>query len=165
MSWPGPPAALVFVARSPWREVTAHPPPGSPRYAQGRRRSVAERFIFPSLITKTFLHQFQVREQQKSKGFFHAFQAPLDRLADGLLMHTLGLGNLFDAFAKNDVSIDPAALDLRQGVEGVPEPDKQLHALQKLLGRGLMQASGVFDPVLTVQGILRFVPGEPPRPL
>ena len=77
-------------------------------------------------------------------------------------MHTLGLGNLFDAFAKNDVSIDPAALDLRQGVEGVPEPDKQLHALQKLLGSGLMQAGGVFDPVLTVQGILRFVPGEPP---
>lgn len=63
---------------------------------------------------------------------------------------------------KNDVSIDPAALDLRQGVEGVPEPDKQLHALQKLLGRGLMQAGGVFDPILTVQGILRLVPGEPP---
>ena len=60
------------------------------------------------------------------------------------------------------MSVDPAALDLRQGVEGVPEPDKQLHALQKLLGSGLMQAGGVFDPVLTVQGILRFVPGEPP---
>lgn len=101
-------------------------------------------------------------KQQKSKSFFHAFQAPLDRLADGLLMHTLGLGNLFDAYAKNDMSVDPAALDLRQGVEGVPEPDKQLHALQKLLGRGLMQAGGVFDPVLTVQGILRFVPSEPP---
>ena len=66
-------------------------------------------------------------------------------------MHTLGLGNLFDAFAKNDVSIDPAALDLRQGVEGVPQTDKQLHAFQKLLGRGLMQAGRVFDPVLTVQ--------------
>ena len=77
-------------------------------------------------------------------------------------MHTLGLGNLFDAYAKNDMSIDPAALDLRQGVEGVPQTDEQLHALQKLLGRGLMQAGGVFDPVLTVQGILRFVPGEPP---
>ena len=87
---------------------------------------------------------------------------PRFRLADGLFMHTLGLGNLFDAFAKNDVSIDPAALDLRQGVEGVPEPDKQLLAFQKFLGRGLMQAGGVFDPVLTVQGILRLVPGEPP---
>ena len=30
---------------------------------QGRRRSVAERFIFPSLLTKTFLHQFQVGKQ------------------------------------------------------------------------------------------------------
>ena len=77
-------------------------------------------------------------------------------------MHTLGLGNLFDAYAKNDMSVDPASLDLRQGVEGVPEPDKQLHALQKLLGSGLMQAGGVFDPVLAVQRILRLVPGEPP---
>ena len=162
MGWPGPPAALVFVARSPWREVTAHPPPGSPRYAQGRRRSVAERFIFPSLITKTFLHQFQVGKQQKSKSFFHAFQAPLDRLADGLLMHTISLSNRFDAYAKNDVSVDPAALDLRQGIERVPQPDKPLLEFQDFLGRGLMQAGGVFDPVLTVQGILRFVPGEPP---
>lgn len=77
-------------------------------------------------------------------------------------MYTIGLGNFFDAYAKNDMSVDPAALDLRQGVEGVPEPDKQLHAFQKLLGCGLMQAGGVFDPVLTVQRILRFVPGEPP---
>ena len=118
--------------------------------------------IFPSLITKTFLHQFQVGKQQKSKSFFHAFQAPLDRLADGLLMYTIGLGNFFDAYAKNDMSVDPAALDLRQGIERVPEPDKQFHALQKFLGRRLMQAGGVFDPVLTVQGILRLVPGEPP---
>src|SRR5699024_57444 len=77
----------------------------------------AREVILPSLITTTFLHQVQVGKQQKSKSFFHAFHAPLDRLADGLLMHTLGLGNLFDAFAKNDMSIDPAALDLRQGVE------------------------------------------------
>lgn len=118
--------------------------------------------IFPSLLTKTFLHQFQVGKQQKLKSFFHAFQAPLDRLADGLLMYPIGLGNLFDAYAKNDVSVNPAALDLRQGVEGVPQTDEQLHALQKLLGSGLMQAGGVFDPVLTIQGILRLVPGKPP---
>src|SRR5699024_2172290 len=92
-------------------------------------------------------------EQQKSKSFFHTFQAPLDRLTDGLLMHTLGLGNLFDAFAKNDMSIYPAALDLRQGVEGVPKPDKPLLELQDFLGCGLVQAGGVFDPVLAVQRI------------
>ena len=77
-------------------------------------------------------------------------------------MHTLGLGNLFDAFAKNDVSIDPAALDLRQRVEGVPKTDKPLLELQDFLGSGLVQAGGVFDPVLAVQRILRLVPGEPP---
>ena len=37
---------------------------------QGRRRSVAERFIFPSLITKTFLHQFQVGNSKNQKVFF-----------------------------------------------------------------------------------------------
>lgn len=115
-----------------------------------------------TLLRKTFLHQFQVGKQQKSKSFFHAFQASLDRLADGLLMHTIGLGNLFDAYAKNDMSVDPAALDLRQGVERVPQPDKPLLEFQDFLGRGLMQAGGVFDPVLTVQGILRLVPGESP---
>ena len=37
-----------------------------------------------------------------------------------------------------------------------------LHPLQQLLRRGLMQAGRVFDPVLTVKGILRLVAGEPP---
>ena len=55
-------------------------------------------------------------------------------------MHTLGLGNLFDAFAKNDVSIDPAALDFRQGVEGVPKTDKPLLELQNFLGSSCRQA-------------------------
>ena len=72
-------------------------------------------------------------------------------------MHTLGLGNLFDAFAKNDVSIDPAALDLRQRVEGVPKTDKSLLELQHFLGSGLVQAGGVFDPIVTIQGIICLV--------
>ena len=78
-------------------------------------------------------------------------------------MHTLGLGNLFDAFAKNDVSIDPAALDLRQGVEGVPQPEEQLLAIHELLGAGLVQAGGVFDPIVTVQGIISPVVAHPLR--
>ena len=57
-------------------------------------------------------------------------------------MHTLGLGNLFDAFAKNDVSIDPAALDFWQGVEGVPKTDKPLLEFQDFLGSWLVQAGG-----------------------
>ena len=99
---------------------------------------------------------------KKSKSFFHALKATLDRLADRLLMYALGLGNFLDALSKNDVGINPAALDLRQRVECVPQTDEQLHALQKLLGRWLMQAGGIFDPVIAVQRILRLMPGEPP---
>ena len=40
--------------------------------------------------------------------------------------------------AKNDVSIDPAALDLRQRVEGVPKTDKPLLELQHFLGLSLI---------------------------
>ena len=57
---------------------------------------------------------------KKSKSFFHTLKSPLDRLADRLLMYALGLGNFLDALSKNDVGINPAALDLRQRVEGVP---------------------------------------------
>ena len=46
-------------------------------------------------------------------------------------MYALGLGNFLDALSKNDVGINPAALDLRQRVECVPQTDEQLHtALQ-----------------------------------
>ena len=54
------------------------------------------------------------------------------------------------------------ALNSLPEVQGVPEVNEQLHALQKLLGRWLMQAGGIFDPVIAVQRILRLVPGEPP---
>ena len=64
--------------------------------------------------------------------------------------------------AKNDTGIHAAALGFGQRVKRVPQTDKEFHAFQELLGRGLMQASRVFDPVITVQRILRLVPGEPP---
>ena len=57
------------------------------------------------------------------------------------------------------MSVHPAALDLRQGVEGIPQTEKQLFPIQELLGAGLMQARGIFDPVITVQGIKRLIPG------
>ena len=75
-------------------------------------------------------------------------------------MYAFSLGNRFYAFAKNDVRVNPPALDFRQRVERVPQTDKELHPFQELLGRGLMQAGRVFDPVLAVQGILRLVPGD-----
>ena len=59
--------------------------------------------------------------------------------ADRLLMYAFSLGNRFYAFAKNDVRVNPPALDFRQRVERVPQTDKELHPLQKFLGRGLMQ--------------------------
>ena len=99
---------------------------------------------------------------KKSKSFFHALQPPLDGLADGLLMHTLGLGNFLDTFSENDVGIDPPALDFGQRVEGVPQAAEHFHALQQLLRGRFMQAGGIFDPVLAVQRILRLVPGDPP---
>ena len=99
---------------------------------------------------------------KKSKSFFHTLKATLDRLADRLLVYALGLGNFLDALSENDVGINSPALDLRQRVESVPQTDEQLHALQKLLGRWLMQAGGIFDPVIAVQRILRLMPGEPP---
>lgn len=58
------------------------------------------------------------------------------------------------------MSVHPAALDLRQGVEGIPQTEKQLFPIQELLGAGLMQARGIFDPVITVQGIKRLIPGK-----
>ena len=58
---------------------------------------------------------------KKSKSFFHALKATLDRLADRLLMYALSLGNFLDAFSENDVGVDPPALDFGQGVEGVPQ--------------------------------------------
>ncbi len=99
---------------------------------------------------------------KKSKYFFHALKAPFDGLPNRLLMYALGLGNFLDALSKNDVGVDPPALDLRQRIEGVPQTAEQLHPLQELLGRGLVQAGRIFNPVLTIQRILRLVPGEPP---
>ena len=55
------------------------------------------------------------------------------------------------------MGIHPAALELRQGVERVPEPEKHFLAIQELLGAGLMLAGGIFDPVITVQGIICLV--------
>ena len=53
---------------------------------------------------------------------------------------------------KKFTHIDPAALDFRQGVKGVPEPDKPLLEFQDFLEMesGLVQVGGVFDLVLAV---------------
>ena len=73
-------------------------------------------------------------------------------------MYALSLGNFLDAFSKNDVGVDPPALDLRQRIESVPQTAEPLHPLKKFLWSWFVQASGIFNPVLTVQRILRLVP-------
>ena len=81
----------------------------------------------------------------------------MDGIPDGALAHAFLPGNLPYALAEDQVGIHPAALDLRQGVKGVPEPDEQIHSIQKFLGRRFMQAGRVFNPVITVQGIISLV--------
>ena len=55
-----------------------------------------------------------------------------------------------------------AALDLRQRIESVPQTKKGFHSFKELLRGRLMQASGILNPVIAVQRILRLVPGDPP---
>ena len=59
--------------------------------------------------------------------------------------------------------VNSAALDLRQRIESVPQTKGKVSiSFKELLGRWLMQAGGIFDPVIAVQRILCLVPGEPP---
>jgi len=76
---------------------------------------------------------------------------------DGAFVYALLTCNLTLALSQDQMSVHAAALELRQGVEGVPQPEKQLLAIHKLLGTGLVQASGVFDPIITIQGVERLV--------
>ena len=59
------------------------------------------------------------------------------------------------------MGVHSASLDLRQGVEGVPELNEQFHPIQKFLGRRLMQAGCVFNPIVAVQRIERLVVAHP----
>ncbi len=113
-------------------------------------------------LTETFFHRFQVGNLKKLKSFFHALQPALDGLADGLLVNALGLGNLLDALAEDDVSVNPPALDFRQAVQRVPQTAEPLLELQHLVRGELVQAGGILNAVLAVQRILRLVAGEPP---
>ena len=83
------------------------------------------------------------RSQNFFQIFFHSSYAALHRATDNALVHILLLGNLAVALAEDQMRLHADALHLRQRVEGVPQVDEQLHAIQKLLRRRLMQASRV----------------------
>ena len=95
--------------------------------------------------------------------FFHALNPAFHGAADGALVHALLAGDLTVALSQDQMSVHPAALDLRQRVEGVPQPEEQLLAIHKFLGAGLVQAGGVFDPIVTIQGIISLVVAYPFR--
>ena len=64
------------------------------------------------------------------------FDPAEDGAPNGAFIHALLAGDLPIAFTENEVGIHPAALELRQGVERVPEPEKHFLAIQELLGAG-----------------------------
>ena len=86
-----------------------------------------------------------------SQIFFHGLNATQDRAADYTLIHALVPSNLPVTLAENEMGIHPAALNLRQGVEGVPEVAETIHAFHQLLRGGLMHTGGILDPIVTVE--------------
>ncbi len=93
--------------------------------------------------------------------FSHGRLAAFDGMANGALVHALLPGDLAVALAEDQMCLHPDTLHLRQRVEGVLKVD-EFHAIQKLLRRRLIQAGRVFDPIITVEGILRLVAGRAP---
>lgn len=94
--------------------------------------------------------------------FSHGHLAAFDGMANGALVHALLPGDLAVALAEDQMRLYPDALHLWQRVEGIPQVDEQLHTIQKLLRRRLMQTGRVFDPIVTVEGILRLIAGRAP---
>ena len=78
-------------------------------------------------------------------------------MPDGAFVYALLAGNLPEALAKDQMSLHPTALDFRQGVKGVPQPEEKFLAIHEFLGTGFVQASRVFDPIITIQGVERLV--------
>ena len=93
---------------------------------------------------------------------FHSSHAALHRAPDNALVNALLPSDLAIALAENQMRLYPDALHLRQRIEGIPQVDEQLHTIQKLLRRRLMQTGRIFDPIVTVEGILRLVAGRAP---
>ena len=93
---------------------------------------------------------------------FHLLKSPLHRAPHGTLMDTLCPCYFGIALAEDHTGIHPATLRFGQGIERSAQMAEQLHALQQLLRGGFGNAGGVFDPVLAIERILRFVADDPP---
>ena len=134
----------------------ARPPPGSPRYARGRRWSFAERFNYLSYTTMQGGCFLPLHSKVFQK-LFHRCKSALNRNGNRLYTYTFPFGYLGHALAENDASIDPAALYFGQRIESAAKALKPLHALDERLRRGLMHTGRLLDPVVTVEGIVRLV--------
>ncbi len=88
--------------------------------------------------------------------------APMNQLLHRCFAHALSHSRLPIALAGDHTGVHPAALRSGQGIERNAQMAEQLHALQQLLRGGFRNAGGIFDPVLTVEGILRLVADDPP---
>ena len=62
--------------------------------------------------------------------FSHGCLAAFDGMANGALVHALLPGDLAVALAEDQMRLYPDALHLWQRIEGVPQVDEQLHAIQ-----------------------------------
>ena len=62
--------------------------------------------------------------------FSHGRLTTFDGMANGALVNALLPGDLAVALAEDQMCLHPDALHLRQRVEGVPQVDEQLHAIQ-----------------------------------
>ena len=133
----------------------------------GQRRSVTEHQLLccgevktTSHIPRTKIVQMEIPLEKFFQIFSHGRLAAFDGMANGALVHALLPGDLAIALAEDQMRFYPDALHLRQRVEGIPQVDEQFHTIQKLLRRRLVQAGRVFDPIVTVEGILRLVAGR-----
>ena len=92
-----------------------------------------------------------------SQIFFHRLNPTQDRAAHNAFVRSFLAGDFPIGLSLNQMGIYPAVLDLRQGVESVPEMIETLHAFHQLLRGGLMHTGGIFDAIVTVEGIVRLV--------
>ena len=89
---------------------------------------------------------------------FHAPQAPLNGLSHCNLAYTFGPGNRRFAQAENEMDVNPPALHFGEGVEGGAEFLRRNLALVNLTGRQRHKKRVMLYSVLTVKGIICFVP-------
>ncbi|MDK2813419.1 MAG: hypothetical protein PWQ08_674 [Clostridiales bacterium] len=122
-SWPwagpSPLATLVLIARSPFGEVPAHPPPGSPRLLGAATIQLRRGSNAPLIYQGHFEAKNEGQKQNFSEVFSHVLQSPLNRILYCPDAHAFSLGYFLHALAENDTSVDPTALRLGQRIESM----------------------------------------------